>query len=252
MAPSTDPLELPCSVIDDAPTARREFLQRIAVAGGLAAGVAISGACAPPAVLASGAPASPPTAGVSGAQWDMSWQQKLARHRTAYDSPEVMHGAALAYAAAAAEGYQQALNVSGREFTPVLILRHAATVMVLNDAMWNRLGLGETQKLKDPTTGEPALRNPFIGFTAGDKFSMVGEHAGLDVLMQRGAVVLTCNRALMGVAYQLRRKDTTLAQETAMAEARASVLPGVYVMPNGIFAVSAAQDAGCHYMKVQV
>ena len=37
-----------------------------------------------------------------------------------------------------------------------------------------------------------------------------------------------------------------------MAEMRKHVVPGAYLMPNGIFAVSAAQDAGCHYMRVLV
>lgn len=39
---------------------------------------------------------------------------------------------------------------------------------------------------------------------------------------------------------------------TAMAEMRKHVIPGAYLMPNEIFAVSAAQDAGCHYMRVLV
>jgi intracellular sulfur oxidation DsrE/DsrF family protein len=81
---------------------------------------------------------------------------------------------------------------------------------------------------------------------------MIGAQAGLDVLMKQGAVVLACNNALRGVAFMLRRKETSLSADAAMAEVRKSVLPGVYVMPNGIFAVSAAQDAGCHYMRVLV
>jgi len=63
---------------------------------------------------------------------------------------------------------------------------------------------------------------------------------------------MACNNALRGVAYRLRQKETRLTADAAMAEVRGSVLPGVYVMPNGIFAVSAAQDAGCHYMRVLV
>jgi hypothetical protein len=41
-------------------------------------------------------------------------------------------------------------------------------------------------------------------------------------------------------------------RDAALAEVRRNVIPGAYVMPNGIFAVSAAQDAGCHYMRVLV
>jgi hypothetical protein len=192
------------------------------------------------------------TPGAAGAPWDMSWTGRLGRYKTAYDSPEIQNGAALAFAAAAGAGYKQALGTGPGDVTPVLILRHTASVMVLEDAMWKRLALGESQKLKDPTSGEPALRNPFLNYTKGDRHTMVGAQAGLDVLMREGAVVLTCNNALMGVGRMLRTKETQLTPEQATAEVRKAVLPGVFVMPNGIFAVSAAQDAGCHYMRVLV
>jgi hypothetical protein len=181
----------------------------------------------------------------------MSWTGKLGKFRTAYDSPEIQSGAALAFAAAAAEGYQVAMGAE-RQFTPVLILRHAASVMTLNDSMWELLGIGASRSLKDPTTGEPAKRNPFINYTKGDKFSMIGAEAGIDVLMSKGAIVIACNRALAGAAYQLKQKQPELTQQQAHAEIRKNVIPGVYVMPNGIFAVAAAQDAGCNYMRVLV
>jgi hypothetical protein len=230
--------------------ARRDFLQQLLASGAAVAGASLLSGCASAAggTAATARAAAP----ASASPWDMSWQQRLGRYKTAYDSPEIQNGAALAFAAAAGAGYRQALNTAAGEVTPVLILRHTASVMVLDDAMWKRLGLGEAHKLKDPTSGEPTVRNPFINYTKGDKHTMIGAQAGLDTLMGQGAVVLTCNNALMGVAYMLRRKETQLTQEQSMAEVRRSVLPGVYVMPNGIFAVSAAQDAGCHYMRVLV
>ena len=241
---ATDEVEAP---------SRRSFLQQVATVGAIAAGSALTSACAT-AAGATGAGAAGTAAGApqaNAANWDMSWTRKLGKFRTAYDSPEISSAAALHFAAAAASGYREALNVD-REFTPVLILRHAASVMVLNDDMWKRLALGESRKLKDQTTGENALRNPFINFTKGDEHSIVGAEASLDTLIAAGAIVLTCNRALLGVVYSLRQKETQLTQQAAYDEVRRSVLPGVYVMPNGVFAVSAAQDAGCHYMRVLV
>ena len=229
---------------DAVASSRRSFLQQVASVGAVVAGSALSTACASSAAAA-------PAAGVrpSASAWDMSWQQKLGKYRTVYDSPEINFAGALHYASAAASGYKDALGVE-RDFTPVLVLRHAATVMVLNDSMWKRLALGESTKMKDPTTGEPAQRNPFIRYADGDKHSLVGAGTALDRLMEQGAVVLTCNRALTGIAYQLRQKETQYTPATALDEVRRNVIPGVYVMPNGIFAVSAAQDAGCHYMRV--
>lgn len=236
------------------PTERRDFLQQMLAAGAAVAGAGLLTGCAT-AAGAAPAPATTPVAAApraGQAQWDMSWREKLGRYKTAYDSPEIQNGAALAFAAAAAFGYESALGAGAREFTPVLILRHTASVMTLDDAMWARLGLGAAHELKDPTTGEPATRNPFVGYKQGDRHTMIGAQAGIDTLVGAGAIVLTCNNALMGVAYRLRQKEPSLTRETSMAEVRRSVLPDVYVMPNGIFAVSAAQDAGCHYMRVLV
>ncbi|MES2179649.1 MAG: hypothetical protein V4550_17450 [Gemmatimonadota bacterium] len=225
-------------------TPRREFLHRLVGAGVAVAGTSLITSCATAASAGTTAPSAK-------GNWDMSWTSKLGRYRTAYDSPEIYSGAALAYAGAAMAGYTQ-VGVPETDVTPVLILRHAASVMVLNDAMWERLALSDNNKLKDPTTGEPTKRNPFINYAKGDKHSMVGADGGLDALIRRGAVALACNNALTGVAYMLRKKEPALTPETALAELRANVLPGCYVMPNGIFAVSAAQDAGCHYMRVLI
>ena len=85
-------------------------------------------------------------------------------------------------------------------------------------------GLGELRKLKDPTTGEP---NPQRG---------------------QGAIALVCNRAPGASGRALRAKEPAAfpTPEAAMAEIRQHVIPGAFLLPNGIFAVSVAQDAGCH------
>ena len=229
-------------------TPRRDFFHQVLAAGALTTGAGLLSACSAASATVATAP-SPVGAAPSGA-WDMSWTRRLGKYKTAYDSPEITGGAALHYARAAMAGYKDALGATEKEVTPVLILRHAASVMLLNDAMWELLGIGQSRTLKDPTTGEPARRNPFINYQKGDKHTMIDADTGIDTLMQRGAIMLACNNALRGSAYQLRQKQPSLTPDAALAEIRRNVIPGAIVMPNGIFAVSAAQDAGCHYMRV--
>ncbi len=233
---------------------RRAFLHDVFGAGVAVASTTLLAGCASVVGGAPVAGSAATTAPAAATEWDMSWTKKLGRYKTAYDSPEIQEGAVLSYAASALSGYKQALHTGEREFTPVLVLRHLAAVMALDDAMWERLGLGESRKLKDPTTGEAAKRNPFLTYTAGDKNSYTGAEATLTKLVDQGAVLLVCNRALGAVGRALRAKDATAypTQEAAMAEMRRHVIPSAYLMPNGIFAVSAAQDAGCHYMRVLV
>lgn len=231
------------------PPDRRGFLTRILGAGVAVAGTSLLTGCASAAVAQGSAPNTAP------GQWDMSWRNKLGRYKTAYDSPEIMYGAALNFAAAALDGYRKAMHVNDGEFTPVIILRHAASVMTLDDAMWERLDLGEKNKLKDPATNAPGTkRNPFLTWTKADEYSSTGEEAAISTLLRQGAIILTCNNALTGVASQLKAKEPAnfATRDAALAEVRRHVIPGAYVMPNGIFAVSAAQDAGCHYMRVLI
>ena len=246
-------------------THRRDFIQQVMTTGALASGAGLLAACASTSSLhgsqpvagpqssnalpATVKPPTPPSAALPS--WDMSWAAKLRKYRTAYDSPEIYSGVALAYANSATQGYKDAFG-SSDDFTAVLILRHAASVMTLNDAMWDRMELGKSRSVKDPSTGEPARRNPFLSYTKGDKFSMVSDASSLSALMSQGAVVMACNYALRGVSSQLRQKEPGLSPEQALAEVHRSVIKGVYIMPNGVFAVAAAQDAGCNYMRVLV
>ena len=179
----------------------------------------------------------------------MSWLQRInKRRRTVFDTNDVSGGAGLAFVAAYLDGAKQAYG--DPDASTVLVHRHTSVPIVMGDDMWRRLGLGESLKLKDPTTGEVAQRNPFVGYKQGDKFSMTGAEAGLDVLAKNGTIILACNRALTGYASMLANKEK-IDRTQAMAEMKASLVPGVYLVPNGVFGVCAAQEAGCGYITVR-
>jgi hypothetical protein len=224
-------------------TDRRDALKQLA--GGALALVAVgTAACAPAASAASPTP-TPNRASA----FDMSWLQKVnKRRRTVFDTNDVSGGAGLAFVAAYLSGAKDAYG--DPEASTVLVHRHTSVPIVLGDDMWRRLALGESLKLKDPTTGETATRNPFIGYKQGDKHTMTGPDAGLDTLMKHGTIVLACNRALTGYAYMLATKEK-IDREQAKKELLAAVIPGVYVVPNGVFGVCAAQEAGCGYITVR-
>ena len=83
---------------------------------------------------------------------------------------------------------------------------------------------------------------------ASDKFAAILGEGGLDALIGRGVTVLCCNLALMRFAGQLA-KEANISQDEARAQVAASVVPGVIRQPSGIFAVSRAQEAGCHFIR---
>ena len=229
-----------------ADTGRRDALKHMA--GGALALVALSSAACAPGATA-GSSTTPATTPAPGSAFDMSWMQRVnKRRRMVFDTNDVASGAGLSFVASYLDGARQAYG--DPDASTVLVHRHTSVPIVIGDDLWRRLGLGESLKLKDPTTGEVAQRNPFINYKAGDKFSMTGERSALDTLMKNGTIVLACNRALSGYAYQLANKEK-IDRAQAQKELMASLVPGVYVVPNGVFGVCAAQEVGCGYIVVR-
>lgn len=229
----------------DSGSNRRDALRQLA-GGALALAAVATTACAPAASAAMTSPTPQPS---RNPDFDMSWLGRVnKRRRMVFDTNDVSSGAGLAFVASYLSG---AAEVYGDpDASTVLVHRHASVPIVMGDDLWRRLGLGETLKLKDPTTGETTMRNPFINYKEGDKFSVTGASATLDGLMAKGMIAVACNRALAGYAYQLAQKEK-IDRAEARKQLIAGLVPGVYVVPNGVFGVCAAQEVGCGYIVVR-
>ena len=185
---------------DEGNPSRRKFIAN--VAGGASA-LAAAGFGASE-LLAQGTPAAAPQGG-----WDMSWVDKVqrAKHRMVFDAPGIAEGIAFNNALVWMNGYRDVYQTTDADMAPVLVFRHKGIPVVVNDDMWDRLKLGDDDKLKDPGTGEPTRRNPFINAKAGDKNLTIMPDGGLDSLIKRGAIVLCCNMALMRQAGALAKAE---------------------------------------------
>src|SRR5437868_3716896 len=67
-------------------------------------------------------------------------------------------------------------------------------------------------------------------------------------LVARGVMFLVCNRATMGLASTLAKKVNKPVEEV-QNDLRANVVPGATLMPNGVFALIRAQNAGCAFYR---
>jgi hypothetical protein len=223
---------------------RRDALKKIAAAASAMALTSLD-ACATGGAMSTAA--APRPAG----KWDMSWTERVKKkpRRIAFDTNEIQGGASLSFVQSYLMGAAEAYG-SNDDDAVVLVLRHASVPIALGDDLWARLSWGETQKLKDPTTGETAKRNPFINYKSGDRFSMVSADSTLEALISRGVTVLACNMAFTGVVGMLANREK-ISRDEARKQALASLVPGVTLMPNGVFAVGAAQNAGCGCITVR-
>jgi hypothetical protein len=243
--------------IEDRPTARREFLGQIAASAIVIAGTA----CAAPAAAGpTTAPTPVPTpAGNRPApaptHWDDSWFARLtAKHKAVFDSPAFEDGNALAHATGYIRGMRDAAGAGVDDVQVVIVMRHAAVPMTLNDAMWAKYEIGKERKIKDWPSDKFATRNPFYEAAPSAKSSSRPApppdrpQPSLSWLGSHGHILLGCDLAMRGVASVIAEK-TKSEQRVIYEELKANLLPGVILQPTGVYAVLRAQEAGCAFFK---
>jgi hypothetical protein len=212
-------------------TQRRDFLRQASLiaAGSLAAGQLDAQAAAPAA---------------QGA-WDMSWTERVTgKHRMVFDAHAISDGVCLHQARSFLQGYKDVYGMTDADVTAVLVIRHGAVPMVMNDSLWADGFLNEGDKLKDPKTGEPARRNPFINIEPGSQFMLTWPDGALDTLISRGVIVLACDLALRNFTGRIAN-HRKIPRTDAAALVNANLIPGIYRMPTGVFATCHAQQLGC-------
>ena len=233
-------------------TPRRDFLSQLAAAGLATAGLSAMGGAALVAQPVAGAGSAAP-------KFDDSWTARVrgARHKAVFDAPEVQDGLGLWQAWLFRRGYREALGPAEAEATvPVVVIRHAATVLAMDDALWAKYKLGEMRKLNDPVTKKPAERNPFARplpdapKPEGTLATMLeGQpEPNIQGLLKEGAIVLACNVALENMIGAMAKRSGQTA-EAIRAETHAHLVPGVILQPSGVYAVLRAQEAGCVYLR---
>jgi hypothetical protein len=177
---------------------------------------------------------------------DLSWVGRLrGKTRAVFDSPQPAEGGALFRAALWRTQVNKAFGTPIEDVTPVVVFRHLAIPLVMDDEFWDHLGIGKDLKWKDEKTGKWVKQNPMASSPA----DMPAEFRDFNIpaFIKTGGIVLACGLAFGEIVGQYRAKDK-LDAKTAEARAKQHLLPGVIIQPSGFFAVLKAQDEGCKYM----
>jgi hypothetical protein len=183
---------------------------------------------------------APPGAGAAASGSDaLIWPGKLkARHRQVVDAYEVNKGSPLGFAYTFL-----APNASPGAATAVVVLRHGAFPLALNNLMWGKYKIGESMKIIDPETKAPAVKNPFLYPKPG---VLSVDEMAIDRLLEAGTVFGACNVALQVQSKRLAGNAGVSVDEAAQ-EWAANVVPGITIIPSGTWGVNRAQEAGCTY-----
>ncbi len=162
-------------------------------------------------------------------------------HKVVFDAP-AMNGGLPAiwprvYLLTMKEAYP---DLADGDQTAVLVLRHNAIAMGMQDAMWAKYRFGEEYGVQDGSA--PATRNVFAtieGLPLPD--------LGVRRLIDTGVKVGLCNMALTAGSMEAAAKtggDAAAIKQDWVDH----LLPGIQIVPSGVMAVSRAQEKGCAYV----
>lgn len=125
----------------------------------------------------------------------------------------------------------------------VVILRHAGFVLSLGNEAWAKYKLGAAMNITDPETKAPAVKNPFLRPKPG---TLLADDMAIDQLLAKGVIFGACNVALQVLSGRMAGQ-AGVTPEVALKDWTAAIIPGVHVIPSGVWGVNRAQVAGCTY-----
>jgi intracellular sulfur oxidation DsrE/DsrF family protein len=220
---------------------RRKFLQSLALG---AAAIGAAGIATPLNVSAGGIDA-----------WENNdpeeWMKKInGKHRIVYDVTEPHHQFPFAWPRVFLLT-NEATGTPPGDCSVVVILRHNAIPFAMDHHLWEKYKFGEMFQVTDVNTKQTAEKNPFWKPAPGTyKFPGFGAVSiGINELQESGVQFLVCDAAL--TVYSAVAAGNSGNAADVKKEWVAGVLPGIHVVPSGVWAVSRAQEKGCGYCFVR-
>jgi intracellular sulfur oxidation DsrE/DsrF family protein len=217
----------------DSKNPRRDFLGKLAAGAGTALAL--------PSLLAPlEAEAMSTTAAVEADEW---FKKVKGKHKIIYDATEPNGGFPIIWSWV----FYKTNNATGtpdNELTSVVVMRHNGIALALDDKIYERYKIGEMFKVTDRATNSSATKNNFITPTDPVMTSMGMD--GITGMMKRGAMFCVCDIAL-SVYSGMAAKAVNGNPEEVKKEWVAGLIPGIQVVPAGVWAVGRAQEHGCAY-----
>jgi hypothetical protein len=197
---------------------------------------------------ASGHPVVPATP--SQEMWDFRWVEGLKgkKHKAVFDCTEVESGYGVWRASIWENQYQGTLSAKPADIKTVLILRHNAFPLTLGQGFWDTYAVGKEMNVTHPVTLQATPKNPALLTSADNGVPQQFDAFALPNFMNRGGIVLACDLALQFFASGVAQR-ASISSEEAVRRVKAAMLPGIVLMPSGVFAAVRAQQEGCVYVK---
>jgi hypothetical protein len=224
-------------------TTRRDFLGKVAVNAAMLGVMPLSFDLSSPALAATAA------GPVQGEKWDVSWPNRLTgKHKAVFDVPEVDSGYGVWRATIWAKQYQDVLGYPANDMSAAVVLRHNGIVLAMQQAFWDKYGIGKAKSAMHPITTEATDRNPVLLSSSRNEVPAAYDAMALDKFIARGGIALGCNLAFADCVALVKSKEN-VSDADARKQALGYLVPGVILQPSGVFAAIRAQEAGATYLR---
>jgi len=177
------------------------------------------------------------------------WFKKIqGKHRIVFDVPEPNGIFPFAWPRIFL-ATNEATGTPAKDLNAVVILRHNAIPYAFENRLWEKYDFNAVFKVVDPKTGKATNKNPFWQPKQGD-YKVPGLGAvpiGLNELQDSGVMFGVCNMAITvygAVMADMMKKDP----EEVKKDWISGILPGVQLLPSGVWGLNRAQEKGCSYI----
>ena len=185
--------------------------------------------------------AAPPPPGTFAQEIEaMLKKMKTRKHRQVFDAPMPNHGFGIIWSWAFLET-NNATGTPDKDLGVIVVLRHEAIPYAMEDGLWDKYKFGEKFEIEDPTTKKPSVRNlvvkpedlPLPAMTMG-------------AVQKRGVEIGVCDLALTFYSGRFA-KEMNMEADAVKKDWVGGILPGIHLLPSGVWAVNRAQEAGFTY-----
>ncbi len=180
---------------------------------------------------------------------DEDWMAALTgKHRVIFDVAAHLNGKGLAQTRNYLNAWENDFKVAEREINVVIGIHGDAIPIVLQDALWSSLKIGEQYGVRDAATNAPAIRNVFQTANLSPGGVVTAEQT-VEALQHRGVRFLVCRNTIAGATQKLAAAGLGTA-DTIRAAIVGGLLPNVIVVPAMVVAITQLQEKGLAYTKI--
>jgi len=191
--------------------------------------------------------------------WKLSEFNQLAKNparvKQVYDIIPIAEGRFLNNIKNSLNGLHFGFGIPDEQIKVVAALHGPANMLNYDDVIWSKYHIGAWLKVTDPSTGQPAVKNPYYASKAGtslhystedpDSHDSLYQDTSIQALQHRGVKMLSCHTALEEqVKALIAHNSLTQQPEEIVKEMLAHTLPGVLVVASMVAAIALLQTDG--------